>query len=47
LVERDGAGQALADAGIVATAATGALRICFHLYNGDDDVDAVLRALGV
>jgi selenocysteine lyase/cysteine desulfurase len=45
LVERDGAGQALADAGVVATAATGALRICFHLYNTDDDVDAVLGAL--
>jgi selenocysteine lyase/cysteine desulfurase len=46
LVERAGAAPALADAGIVATAATGALRICFHLYNGDDDVDAVLSALG-
>src|SRR4051794_40025344 len=33
IVDREGAAQALADAGIVATAATGSLRICFHLYN--------------
>jgi selenocysteine lyase/cysteine desulfurase len=46
IVDREGAAQALADAGIVATAATGSLRICFHLYNGDDDVDVVLGALG-
>lgn len=45
IVEREGAAQALADAAIVATAATGSLRLSFHLYNGDDDVDAVLSAL--
>jgi selenocysteine lyase/cysteine desulfurase len=45
LVERDGAAEALAAAGLVSTAATGALRLCFHLYNTDDDVDRVLGAL--
>jgi selenocysteine lyase/cysteine desulfurase len=44
-VDRDGAAQALAAAGLRAGGLTGAARVCFHLYNDEDDVDAVLRAL--
>jgi selenocysteine lyase/cysteine desulfurase len=45
-VERDGAAQTLADAGLRAGGLTGAARVCFHLYNDRGDVEAVLRALG-
>lgn len=44
-VDHDGAAQALAAAGLRAGGLTGAARVCFHLYNDQDDVDAVLKAL--
>jgi selenocysteine lyase/cysteine desulfurase len=44
-LERPGAGEALAEAGLRAGGLTDAVRIGFHLYNDEDDVDAVLRAL--
>jgi len=44
-VERAGAPEALAAAGLRAGGLGSAARICFHLYNDDDDVDAVVRAL--
>jgi selenocysteine lyase/cysteine desulfurase len=43
--ERDGAAEALAAAGLRAGGLVGNVRICFHLYNDKDDVEAVLRAL--
>lgn len=45
-VQRAGAADALAAAGIAASVPGDFLRLCFHLYNTDDDVDAVVRALG-
>jgi selenocysteine lyase/cysteine desulfurase len=44
-VDHPGAAEALAAAGLRVGGLTGAARICFHLYNDQDDVDAVLRAL--
>ena len=44
-IERDGAAEALGAAGLRAGGLTGAARVCFHLYNDEDDVDAVLQAL--
>jgi len=44
-VDRDGAAEALAAAGLRAGGLTGAARVCFHLYNDQGDVDAVLQAL--
>lgn len=35
----------LAEAGVTATVRAGALRLSFHLYNAEDDVETVLRAL--
>jgi selenocysteine lyase/cysteine desulfurase len=40
-----GAGQMLAAAGIRAASRAGSLRVSFHLYNTDADVDAALTAL--
>ena len=45
-VEHDGAADAFARAGISAAVRAGSLRVCFHLYNDEDDVLAVVRALG-
>ena len=36
----------LADAGIAAAVRAGRLRLSFHLYNSDADVEAALRLLG-
>ena len=44
-IERDGAVRALSEARLRAGGLTSAARVCFHLYNDEDDVDAVLRAL--
>lgn len=44
-LDRPDAGAVLADAGISASVPGDFLRVCFHLYNTNDDVDAVLRAL--
>ena len=44
-VERPQAADAVAAAGIRASVPGDFLRLCFHLYNTDDDVDAVLNAL--
>jgi selenocysteine lyase/cysteine desulfurase len=44
-IEREGSAQALAAAGLRVGGLTGAARVCFHLYNDEDDVDAVLQAL--
>jgi selenocysteine lyase/cysteine desulfurase len=44
-VRQAGAADALAAAGIKASVPGDFLRLCFHLYNTDDDVDAVLKAL--
>jgi selenocysteine lyase/cysteine desulfurase len=41
----EGAAEAFERAGIRAAVRAGSLRVCFHLYNDEDDVDAVLRAL--
>lgn len=41
----DGAADALARAGIVASARNGNLRVAFHLYNTEADVDRLLDAL--
>jgi cysteine sulfinate desulfinase/cysteine desulfurase-like protein len=41
-----GADAALARAGILAAARDGRLRVSFHVYNTDADVDAALEALG-
>ena len=45
-VNRPDAADAVAAAGIRASLPGDYLRLCFHLYNTDDDVDAVVRALG-
>ena len=45
-IERDGAQRALADAGLRTGGLASAARVCFHVHNDEDDVDAVLRALG-
>ena len=37
--------QRLADRGIVVSARGNGLRVSFHAYNNDQDVDAVLDAL--
>ncbi len=42
-----GAAESLERAGIRASVRGGAVRLCFHLYNSEDDVDAVIAALGV
>ena len=44
-LDRPDAADALAAAGISASVPGDCLRVCFHLYNTDDDVDAVLRTL--
>jgi selenocysteine lyase/cysteine desulfurase len=44
-VDRPEAADALAAAGIRASVPGDFLRLCFHLYNSDDDVDAVLKEL--
>jgi len=44
-VEVAGAAEKLARAGIMAATRAGSLRASFHLYNGEDDVDAALDAL--
>jgi selenocysteine lyase/cysteine desulfurase len=41
----EGAEEAFHRAGIRAAVRAGSLRVCFHLYNDEADVDAVLRAL--
>jgi selenocysteine lyase/cysteine desulfurase len=45
-VDRPGAEQAVADAGLSAAVRAGGVRVSFHLYNTDDDVDRLLAALG-
>ena len=40
-----GAAERLAAAGIRASVRAGAVRVSFHLYNTDDDVDALVAAL--
>lgn len=42
----DGAADKLAAAGIRASVRAGAVRVGFHLYNTDDDLDRLLDALG-
>lgn len=42
----DGAADKLAAAGIRASVRAGAVRVGFHLYNTDDDLDRLLEALG-
>jgi selenocysteine lyase/cysteine desulfurase len=42
----DGAAHRLAAAGVRASVRAGAVRVGFHLYNDDSDVDALLAALG-
>ena len=37
--------QGLKDAGIAASIRAGSLRLSFHLYNGEKDVDAVVSAI--
>jgi selenocysteine lyase/cysteine desulfurase len=44
-VEVPGAAERMAEAGIRASVRAGSLRVSFHLYNTDDDVDAALAAL--
>ena len=44
-VERPGAADRLAAAGIRASTRAGAARLAFHLHNTDDDVDRALAAL--
>ena len=44
-VDRPDAADALAAAGIRASVPGDFLRLCFHLYNSDDDVDAVLKTM--
>jgi selenocysteine lyase/cysteine desulfurase len=41
----NGAAEAFERAGIRAAVRAGSLRVCFHVYNDEDDVAAVLRAL--
>jgi selenocysteine lyase/cysteine desulfurase len=41
----DDASERLAGAGIVVASRAGRVRVCFHLYNDDEDVDAALAAL--
>ena len=45
-VDRPRAAATLAAAGLRAGGLTDAARICFHVYNDEEDVDAALRALG-
>ena len=44
-VDRPGAGERLAAAGVVSSVRAGAVRLAFHLYNTPDDVARVLAAL--
>jgi selenocysteine lyase/cysteine desulfurase len=44
-VDRPGAAERLAAAGVVGSIRAGAVRLAFHLYNTTDDVDRVLDAL--
>lgn len=44
-IERPTAQQTLIDAGLRVGGLAGDARICFHLYNDEDDVDAAVRAL--
>jgi selenocysteine lyase/cysteine desulfurase len=44
-VRREGAGERLAAAGVVAAARAGGARLAFHLYNTEDDVARALDAL--
>jgi selenocysteine lyase/cysteine desulfurase len=45
-VEIPGAAERLQEAGIIAAIRGGQLRTSWHVYNTEDDVDQVLRALG-
>jgi selenocysteine lyase/cysteine desulfurase len=45
-IEVEGAAEKLSTAGIRAAVRAGSLRVSFHLYNTEDDVDAALEALG-
>jgi selenocysteine lyase/cysteine desulfurase len=45
-IDRPGAAERLAAAGIQASTRAGAARLSFHLYNTAEDVDRALRALG-
>ncbi len=42
----DGGMERLAEAGVVASARAGRVRVGFHIYNTEADVDRVVRALG-
>jgi selenocysteine lyase/cysteine desulfurase len=44
-VDRPGAADRLAAAGVAGSLRAGAVRLSFHLYNTADDVDRVLDAL--
>ena len=46
-IDVDGDTSRLDRAGILAAWRAGSLRVSFHLYNGNSDVDALLNALGV
>ncbi len=46
VVDRADAAQRLATAGVVSSTRLGAVRVGFHLYNTEADVDRALRALG-
>lgn len=46
-IPADGAAERLAQAHIRASVRAGAVRVGFHLYNTDDDVDRLLEALAV
>ncbi len=45
-LEVEGAAERLAAAGIAAAVRAGRVRVGFHLYNTEDDVDALVAALG-
>ncbi len=45
-IDVDGAAERLEAAGVRAAVRAGSLRVSFHLYNTEDDVDAALEALG-
>ncbi|TLW90393.1 aminotransferase class V-fold PLP-dependent enzyme [Saccharomonospora piscinae] len=44
-LRREGAAEALAEAGVVASVRAGAARLGFHIYNTERDVDRVVAAL--
>jgi selenocysteine lyase/cysteine desulfurase len=45
-VDHPGAEQACADAGLSTAIRAGGVRVSFHVYNDDEDVDRLLAALG-